>query len=330
MDNISSGNMDTEFHPVRTRLKLIIALTALAALIVMTLTVKLPGSGYVVYELQNSGHALIFLAVSLLSITLLNAALPQTLIFRRLILYILVLGLGLGLGAGIEILQRHIGREASKYDLFLDFLGILAGILISLSYELKKRIRWVCRALAGILVLAAFTQPVLWWYAQIQRDKAFPLITDFDSYWTARFVEARFKGQVEFVTSPRGWNQNSTQVGKIIFSPRGRWPGISIRSVYQNWTEYTSLNFEIFSDQQTPVELEFRVDDEFHNNQADDRFQQRLIIKPGLNRFSIPIADIRDAPAERTLNLTRIQKLMWYYHRPKSINHVYIDNIYLK
>ena len=59
-----------------------------------------------------------------------------------------------------------------------------------------------------------------------------------------------------------------------------------------------------------------------------DRFKRDLTILPGINEFSMPLADIRHAPADREMNMAAIARLNLYI--VKSRDHLELELVELR
>ena len=70
-----------------------------------------------------------------------------------------------------------------------------------------------------------------------------------------------------------------------------------------------------------------RIHDRTHDNRYSDRFNQRLLVQPGYNHFSLSTDNIARAPDRRVMDLTDIEAIGWFITRPKKNHSLYIDNI---
>jgi hypothetical protein len=67
-----------------------------------------------------------------------------------------------------------------------------------------------------------------------------------------------------------------------------------------------------------PIVLVLRVHDRSHDERPADRFKRDLVILPGTNEFSVPLADIRQAPEGREMNMAAIARLNLYVVAPRG------------
>ena len=79
-----------------------------------------------------------------------------------------------------------------------------------------------------------------------------------------------------------------------------------------------------------PVEFRLRVDDYGESQRGSDRYDRELLVQPGINRIEIPLSEIREGPSSRTLDMTRIRRMILYANRPSSPVSVYIDGFRLE
>ncbi len=109
-----------------------------------------------------------------------------------------------------------------------------------------------------------------------------------------------------------------------------KYAGFGISEPFPDWKGYTDLRFDIYSELDSTIAVLLRVHDSWHNNNYNDRFNQILEIKEGLNRFQIPLERIRTAPTERRLGLGRIAGLQLYVIYPTRELTFYIDDLRLE
>ena len=86
----------------------------------------------------------------------------------------------------------------------------------------------------------------------------------------------------------------------------------------------------MFSESAAPLDLVLRIHDIHHDNEYGDRFNRVLVIRPGPNRISIPLAEVRSAPRGRPMDMTHIRNITLFAARPSEAFAVYIDGIELE
>lgn len=249
----------------------------------MLLFVPLPKATLWWREAINCGHILVFIFLPVLIVPWLQQSMPKA---ERYTVYLIVVGISLVLGALIEGLQTFVGREASLHDMAGNVIGTVAGLLLYTAFDqnrvIRRRLLEVVLVVAAIGVLLAGLSPLLrlsWHY--LERENAFPVVMDFTADWADSFVQY----------------------------DEGQYPGVTIIEPKADWSDYKTLDFSVMSSAQRPVRLVIRVHDRAHDQSFDDRFNRRLIAKPGKNNYRIPLAEIRDGPVHRQLDLHHVAGL---------------------
>ena len=110
----------------------------------------------------------------------------------------------------------------------------------------------------------------------------------------------------------------------------GRYPGLMCRWPPLDWSEQTTLEFDVWNDSDEETLIVVRVDDFIHNNEHSDRFNRELIVKPGSNTVRIELADIENAPVGRSMDMTAIAKMQVFTVRPDRPKVFYFDRFELK
>ena len=102
---------------------------------------------------------------------------------------------------------------------------------------------------------------------------------------------------------------------------RGLRPGVEIRNLVSDWSDYSSLGVivEVMGD--SNLVLTLRVHDKLHrrgNQPHEDRYNRTFSLAPGINNLSILLQDIRSAPKTRSMDMTNIEALILFSNRPES------------
>jgi hypothetical protein len=66
-----------------------------------------------------------------------------------------------------------------------------------------------------------------------------------------------------------------------------------------------------------------------HDSEFSDRFNRRIILKPGLNHISINLEDIRKSPATRPMDMGNVTRICFFATGIAKPVTVYLDNIRL-
>jgi hypothetical protein len=308
---------------VRGRLDIRFLFSAIAVLIIMSLLfMPLTAANLWWREVFNSGHTVLFFFVSIGLYYWLNAAFRLS---NSPIMYLIVLVTCLLLGIAIELLQGLLQREASVDDLYRNFFGIISGLgFVSLR---RQKVLWnkvlMAIIIFGFLLPGAFPLFKISWH-YIQRANALPVILDFNANWSASFI--RFNNTEIELSSVGSGDKN--QLFSIRFDA-GKFPGVAIIEPAPDWSAYSNLRFKVFSEHNKNKDLYVRIHDKNHDNNYQDRFNQKLVIHPGLNEIIIPLAQIEKGPLNRELDLANIAGLILFLSKVEQSQLLHISNISL-
>ena len=263
--------------------------------------------------LKNWGHVAVFFLASHLLLDVLRDWIGQ----RRLRLIGIAL-FCLGIGVGIELIQPYFGRDRSLLDLLYDGVGIGAALLFHLANEVRKK---VFRGLGCIVLILSAMQPVYFGTMVLARSWAVPYLAGFERFWEQDIWRAQEDSSAQIEANPAGghWLRVEMQ--------RGAYPGVAFPEIHHDWQGYRSLALRVFSPQAQTLTL--RIHDKKHNNDYDDRYNQRLSIQPGINDLVIPLNDVASAPKNRRMDLSQIQNLMLFAVSPEQSLTVYVDEVRL-
>lgn len=209
------------------------------------------------------------------------------------------------MGAATEGIQTLGSRDADAADLARNLMGGAAALILAATADRElapggRRVRSLLVPGAAVLLgvsLLPLGQVALSYY---QRNRDFPRLLDFQGAWGHRFLQtrdARIELRAEADTGRPGM--------RLTFLP-ARYPALLVREPYPDWRAYVDLACEILSENEEPLDLVLRIHDSHHDNSYADRFNQTLCVEPGLNRFLIPLQEVRDGPAERSLDLAHV------------------------
>jgi uncharacterized protein YfiM (DUF2279 family) len=230
-------------------------------------------------------------------------------------------------------------RFAEWSDLWRDVSGAVAALGFSVTYDPRFTGRVATWRLAprkhmvhagvGLLVVIALSPVAVWTYAYGDRATRFPSLVQFSSEWEMMFLKGR-DCAVQIVPPPSGWKKSQVDtVGHMVCYP-AHYPGIRLEEPYPDWRGYSHFGVEVYSELPVARSLTIRIDDAHHTHEYADRFNQAVIISPGLNHIHILLDDIRHAPLGRELDLGAIRNVMLFAIGPKEEFSLYVDNIRLE
>ena len=256
-------------------------------------------------EAFNSGHTILFIVLFFFVYSQLKL---KTYNLNLVITYLSVLFVGLLSGVVLEMLQVLVQREASLNDLYRNSLGLMIGLCFHAAYSIKNSHQQKTIAalliFCGVSFLLVSMKPLMtlsWHY--LERSKAFPVILDFDSKWGSSFI--------------RRYNE-------------GGYLGVSVIEPEPDWSAHRQLRFSVRSLSDGDINLGLRIHDKTHNQNHSDRFNMKLLIRPGLNEFQIPLSTLRHSPLNRKLDLKNIASISVFSKKMDEWTQVEVGNISLE
>lgn len=304
------------------------------ALVALVALLHPPAETFFWKSIFDAGHAVVSGYLALVFLRLILAWTGGACTALRASLWAFVITMACGLG--IEIVQILLPRDASFGDLVRNGLGA-AGMLsaewacvrdASGSFVRRRGTRTVLLGSAMLVYLLAFAPVGAVVVAYAQRDAAFPRLCDFDARWEGFFVQMR-GADLDRTPRPSGWGQTDDTAGRVTFRG-GKYPCFTLKEPVRDWSRHRALVFEVFSQLESPVEIQIRIDDAAHNQQYDDRFNRSLTVSPGANLFRIPLAEVRQAPRSREMDLTHIAHLVIFTIEPPQPISLYLDALRLE
>ncbi len=317
------------------RRQVLYAAIGIVILLWVLLTGRPPRSTMLWHEVYNLGHIPLFGLFAVLVLEISRASLGRLLV-RPLAHYGIALGATVVVSIATELLQLNMpGRQAELQDALhnviggLCFLALRACLDTALWQPDKSRMRrWVAVAASLTLLVSFWPLANLGWHYGM-RAAAFPVLVDFDSRWQRPFLSSPRAG-LDKMQAPAGWTQRKNQkivAVKFMVAP---WPGVSMHEPYPDWSGFTTLRFDVYSELSHPVDLILRIDDINHNNQYRDRFNRTFSVQPGLNQIAVPLSDVRNAPSGRDLDLQEITQMILFSRRPEKPFTLYLSDIWLE
>jgi len=279
--------------------------------------------------LHNTGHTPFFGIISLLILGISLHFVGERL-RPRTFHYLLALGVTAILGLVSEYIQIAGPRDADPWDFVRDVAGAVSflGLYMARDRRVLKKARIVVVAFASCVLIASLVPLAYWTTAHVFRNAALPVICDFESYWTSRFVGTR-DAEFRIVDSPPAWNINDNRVVAIEYEP-ANFSEFVVREPYPDWRGYGKLLFDVFYEEDSTIHLTVRIEDSAHNGDYNDRFNRAYAVQPEPNRISIPLTEIEKAPATRDMAMCSIKAIRIFAVGLKGDLTVYIDNIRLE
>lgn len=241
-------------------------------------------------------------------------------------------------GLAIEVLQLFVGRSFSLKDVANDVVGGFAGLLLSQLFSLIKtdppppKRTLVTRGsyyVVGFLLLSLLGSRTLIMILidEWELRSSFPVLSDFES----SFQTNRWSGFSAYLIRSNQYSRSGGFSMKSDFYPN-RYSDITLESFNGDWSTHQKLNFSLFNPQPHKIEMIVKVFDEKHSDRGyryADRFNKEITVNPGWNDFSILIADIKNAPSNRQMELESIYSFSLFTIDLKKTVTIYLDDLFL-
>ena len=230
------------------------------------------------------------------------------------------------------------GRDTNWHDGLSNLLGVTAGLLF--SYALSATDRLYLKYLGGIAaVLMLLLGSIYGLYGvwdSLQAKIEFPTIADFETHREL----LRWEMSDATLAQSRQHATSGDFSGNITLQA-GRYPGVSIELPPGDWAAYRYLTLDItwaknntFSltnrEESAKLALRIKLEDDGPSDSFQDRFESTVALQPGQNRIRIPLKQIANSPAARSLRLNRMKRLSLFLNNSKSSQILFIDQIHLK
>lgn len=229
------------------------------------------------------------------------------------------------LGGTIELIQPHFGRIASWSDLGLDLVGGLLGLLFFAAG--RRRLHRGLLAggrLAGLaLVGLALAGPAVTLWDMGQAARSFPVLGDFESHFEA---ERWTRGTIDHSVARHGHASL-----KVVLTT-ARYSGTTLFRCLGNWQGYSALALSIDNPGPGPLRLTISVRDweNLHRGgRHDDRFNRTFFLTTGWNDLRIPMREIKNAPAHRSLDLANLREVVIFATRLPASRVIHLDDLRL-
>jgi hypothetical protein len=288
--------------------------------------------------LFDAGHIPLFGLLSLAALRIIRGRFPRLSPGRAWGAAVAVVLL---LGAATELLQlMQPGRESSLADLAFD-MGGAGGCLLAAArfpgmaggptWTRTPRSRRLALAGAAVLLLAAGAPLVGTMSALAAREASMPTLFPLEgAWWEGRFVRLGEASMITPGARPAQLPRDFTEpLARLDLKPAA-YPGLALDEPSPDWRRYARLSFTVVSDLAAPARLVIRIHDARHDQRYEDRFNRVLIIRPGINRVVIPLDEVRHAPVDREMDMSRIRGIVIFAYRPGAPLRFYLSPLRLE
>lgn len=315
--------------------RVLLALLAIGLLLWLLAVGKPPRPTLFWAELYNLGHIPLFGLIALLALEVSRGLLANP-ASGQVTHYLAAFVMAALISLVSEILQLGVeGREAEVQDAVHDLIGAICFLAIRSGFDAEL---WSEKAMpqrgfligaAGLaLFVAAWPLVALGWHYGM-RAAAFPVVVDFDSRWQQPFISSP-RADLGRKEAPTAWRHRTGDMVSVIRFRHARWPGVTIREPYPDWSGKSLLRLQIYSPSEESVKLTLRIDDVEHNQEHKDRFNRTFSIEPGLNDLAVTLDDVRRAPADREMDMRRVAQLILFTNRPSEPFELLISDVWLE
>lgn len=299
----------------------------LVILLVAQQVLGMSGCGRLARGIQNAMHGPWFATVTALVWVLLFRPISVSL-GKGMAVFLLAVSV-LFLAIATEYVQVLTGRQASLRDIMLDMGGAAATAAAIFSRERHRRgnmMQATIVALVGTTCFLWSISPVLIAAAtNAHRDRMVPHLVGFES--RLDYAILRTNSEVQVVSAPPTWDAyEGRSVLKVQFA-QTQWPGITLQETISDWSRYSVLVLDVFSemDRMTRLSVSVRPNDPLGNGTLN--FFQVLRLKPGANEIRLSIDSLLP---DRDTRIWEVQDVLVYTDRSHAGQVVYIGQVALE
>ncbi|MEM7610320.1 MAG: hypothetical protein AAF270_01495 [Pseudomonadota bacterium] len=260
--------------------------------------------------LRNAGHIPLFGLVSLIVLRLMRGT-------RRPLLNTVI---GCLLIAGVaELSQFVFGGEPDWRDGFSDLIGIalfLSAARLATTHPVGAAKRGLM-----LLLIALSLAPMSYWLLQwgLKRAAA-PCLTSSHWQWMSPLYRPDHASFSPSLRDP----------GQIVMTfDSQQYAGMTLTDPMTDWREFDYLALTVFAAAGSEGDLTLRVHDVRHSHEFSDRFNETLTLSTRPTTHRISLNDIRDAPANRRIDLAQIRELKVFRTSPRAGDQVIVGPICL-
>jgi len=313
---------------------LILSCACSAAALLWTLRhLRVPAETLIWGQMMNFGHVLLFAVLASCVLGLCLGLFGDG--FPRHRIYVVAMAWALVLGGASEALQVFEQRDVEVWDFLRNAIGAGSALAVwaSVDRRLERAAAWPSwrrhlRILAAAAVLAAFAPVAVTAEAYRRMNERAPVLFRFDSALELFFVRPR-DATLDLVRAPGEWGPYAgRRVTRVTFQP-ARYPGLGVSELHRDWTGYEFLEWDLFLPGPGEISAILRIDDVQTDQRYKDRFNIRIPLRPGPNRITIPLDDVRAAPEGREMDMNSIRSVMLFLVRPDAPRRLLIGEMKL-
>ena len=229
-------------------------------------------------------------------------------------------------GLAIELIQRQVGREFSWGDVTFDLVGCALALMClhSVRAATPSWLVWLIATGLGVLLLWLVKPVVVALCDEYWSREHFPVLADFST----PFEWERFDGSASFEQQVLA-DDNAVLV--VDFGTE-QYSNLDLQHFPGDWSGFAVLRFEVGNPGTQPVQLACKIQDRRHDRRGhrfSDRYNTRIDIYPGWQSIRIDLSEVREAPADRTMNMRSITLFSCFTVQAKAPLQLYFDDFRL-
>ena len=305
-------------------------LLILSVTIIFIAFIRLPGDSLLWLELQDTGHTLLFILLTLATLRMLQGSTRDIQgVMRIRVRYLVAALVCLATGIASECVQLLSDRNFSLLDIARDLGGIIVAMGLFAVFDPQIKPAWnrhhsmlrIGTFTATCVLLAFLLYPLASLALAFREQRmAFPVIMDLQSGWSGPFLQFNHAALSRQPNSRACQSVSGNPQAKLIYKV-AHYPGISILDPYPDWRGYEALAFTLHTRSPTPFTLYLRIHDQWRIPDYADSYTGKLEISRGINHVRIPLEEIRQGPPTRELDLSGIRKIMLFARKvPRQID----------
>lgn len=233
-------------------------------------------------------------------------------------------------GSLIEYLQGLVGRDVDIDDVYRDLIG--AWFILAWQPYLSDGQPGGQSAVPGLLTRLIATSLIVLELISVARtgfqqwkiDHQLPSLYDFQQPGQA----FEWQGNI----TPTRSSDRPNYYPLLVQLKPGHYPSVFLEDMPHNWSGYKHLEISLFNPGNKALSLTLRINDAQHDTDGgalSDRFNHRLIMQPGQNQYSIPLAVVKNAPRTREMDMKQITRLGIFATNLGTPAAFYIQNLKL-
>lgn len=222
----------------------------------------------------------------------------------------------------VEFLQYGAGRVRGWEDIERNLIGAWLAMFWLIPGSAQV---WTGRLIATSLFLAQVSVVGQIALTEHRLSQSLPILSSLEKPYELQWWD----GQVERSTEHTRLGQYSLRVQYTDSS----YSSAMLHTLPSDWTGYKNLRFEVYNPQLTPVSLNLRIQDydyQQRGSRFNDRYNLAFIAEHGWNTLEIELADVRESPESRQMQMNRIAQLEVFTTNLSQPKVIYLDHFRLR